>query len=494
MSGTGGVDASIPLQAGRGTTQPENPLQALGNVANTANALNQLKLFPGQQQLQQGQIALQRQGIQSGAGNLAQQWYQQASNGVLPLLQKWASDPTQAKMSDLTAVMGGMEAGGTGTQPFMSRFLSLGTPANGVDLYNQLRTIAVPGSQTDAGAALATVVGMPGTMNTGPAIQPGMVAGVAGPNAGAFTKSGAPVQVYPSRSELAAQVTQIDNNPKSPTYGQQIAVPLATRLNAQGAGGLAGPAGGVMGVAGPASPASPPRLAPAAPGGGVASSGAVPVGLPPGAQTELDASAQHYASDNVAANTFQQRVFPLTQAATSLSNVGTGPGTQPLNQIKSFLLAQSPDVLKQFLPGVDPNKIASYDEAVKYLAQYAMNQPGAANSDMHLGLAQVANASTHISNQAAQQVVQNALGLERMRQAATLQFNDTHPPGSGAQYDRFLSTFATANDPRGFSWDTQTPAQRQAAMTGMTRAAKERLLGSITLARQYGLNGGAGGQ
>jgi hypothetical protein len=319
-----------------------------------------------------------------------------------------------------------------------------------------------------------------------------MVAGVGTANPGAFTPAGAPVQVYPSRSELAGQTTQIDNDPSSPTYGQQIAVPLANRLNAQGAGALAGPAG-VVGIGGPASPSSPPRLL-VAPGSAASGGGSVAVGLPPGAQTELDASAQHYAADNVAANTFQSRIFPLTQAATALANTATGPGTQPINQIKSFLLAQSPDALKQYLPGVDPNSIANYDEAVKYLAQYAMNQPGAANSDMHLGLAQVANASTHISNQAAQQVVQNALGLERMRQAATLTFNATHPPGSGAQYDRFMSNFATTYDPRGFSWDTQTPAQRQTALAGMGRAAKEKLLQSVTLARQLNLNGAPNGQ
>ena len=489
MSGatTGGVDAGIPLQAGRGTTQPENPLQVAGQFMQLRQLQNQNALFPGQ--YQQQQIATQSQQV-----GLEQKINQAGYQALAPLL---ALPPEQLTHSVFTAALGSIEGNlGIPTSGILGDVLATAPSGDGPEFSNKIRSLITARMQINPETAANVAIGTPTTVNTGQAIQPGMVAGIGTPNAGAFTLSGAPVQVWPSRSELAGQTTQIDNNPNSPTYGQQIAVPLVNRLHAQGAGGLTGPAGGgVVGTAGPASPTSPPRLAPAAPGGGAAASGAVPVGLPPGAQTELDASAQHYASDNVAANTFQQRVFPLTQAATALAtNPDTGPGTGTVNQIKSFLLAQSPDVLKQFLPGVDPNKIASYDEAVKYLAQYAMNQPGAANSDMHLGLAQVANASTHISNQAAQQVVQNALGLERMRQAATLQFNDTHPPGSGAQYDRFLSTFATANDPRGFSWDTQTPAQRQAAVTGMTRAAKERLLGSITLARQYGLNGGAGGQ
>ena len=53
--GGGTADASIPLQAGRGTTQPENPLQMVGQFANVQNALNANRLFPGQlQQQQQG--------------------------------------------------------------------------------------------------------------------------------------------------------------------------------------------------------------------------------------------------------------------------------------------------------------------------------------------------------------------------------------------------------------------------------------------------------
>jgi hypothetical protein len=520
MSGsmTGGVQSDIPLQAGRGVPQPENLLATAGQFANTANALNQLKLFPGAQQLQQGDISLQGQRIQAGAANLANQFYQQTSAGLLPLLAKPMGTITH---SDLTSALAGIEYSGVVTQPWTSRFFAINRSGNGPQFDAAVRSIVQPGSQTDAGAALHTVIGAPTTVNTGQAIQPGLIVPPGLPGGGAFTPAGGAIQQYPSRTDLINQV----GRPATAQQAVELGVPIGTQLNEtmltrlqqQGAGALAGPAGaspGVTGVGGPVSPANPPRLtttppAAAAPdtSGGVllapppapppiaTSHGAVVSGFSPAVAAEYAASTGQYNEDNKASSSFQQRVFPLQQAAQALKNTDTGPGAETVNQVKSFLLAQTPESLQKYLPGVDPNKIANFDEAAKYLAQYAMNQPGAAQSDMHLGLAQTANASTHISNQAAQQVVMNALGLERMKQAAMLQFNQEHPEaGSSIIYQRWLNNkFLPSQDPRGFSWDEQTQEQKQHATQGMTRQDKLRLLTSINLARDLNLTGQPGG-
>lgn len=507
MSGTnGGINPSIPLQV-TPPQAPQNPLATVGQFVQTANALNQLKLFPLIQQQQQ--LKVQQEGLQYGLAAYNQIQSRLATHlgdagdidpkNLIKDATDWASSMNEA-FPDHPPIQMGQVVKMVSSIPM--------PPGTGADAWkNQDYQVKLRAHLKNAYAntlgpvdRLTAMVGAPANMNTGQSIQPGMVGGQLGANPGAFAPAGQATQQYPSRSELASQVPGVGPN------NEPTAVPLSTRLQQQGAGALGGPA--VVNSAGaPVGPANPPRLTPpaAAPQGAPQASlpaapapaptGAVPVGLPPGAPEEFAASAQQYNAASAAANNFRQRIFPLEQAATALKSADTGPGSETVNHIKSFLLAQAPSSLQRYLPGVDPNKIANYDEAVKYLANYAMNQPGAANSDMHLSLAQAANASTHISSQAAQQVVQNALGLERMQQAALAQFNNTHPPGSGQQYSRWLSgSFIPQNDPRGFSWDTQSAAQQKSALASMTRADKERLARSVTLARQLDLTGAASGQ
>jgi len=504
MSGSilGGVDASIPLQAGRNVTPAENPLQMLGNVANTANSINQLRLFPGQMQLQQ-------QAVQGGQVSLAQRINQAGYESLAPLLAMPAGGITH---SAFTTALGSAEANlGLPMNGILNDVMATAPDGDGPAFDAKIRALIASRAQTAPESAVGEVTPRTGPIvSTGQTQIPTTVAPAGLPNAGQISSYGATVPQYLSPSELAAQV----GRPATPQEAAQLGVPAGTqitetmlqRLQSQGAGALAGPAG-VIGVNGPVSPAAPPRLPalPLAPAAG-ASSGApgphaIVSALPPTAPAEMAASVDQYNNASTASNSFRQRIFPLEQAAIALQGADTGPGSETVNQIKSFLLAQSPASLAKYLPGVDPDKIANYDEAVKYLANYAMQQPGAAQSDMHLGLAQVANASTHISNLAARNVVENALGLERMQQAAIQQFNDLHSDpqtgqvqsGSGAQWNRYMQQFAASHDPRGFSWDEQSPAQHQQALQNMTTDDKRRLHESLMLARKYNLTGTPGG-
>src|ERR1700742_811781 len=94
MSGsmTGGVNADIPLQAGRGVQQP-NALQQIGQFAATQNLLNSNRLFPLQQQQMENQLALfpgqlqqQQQATQGGAVNLSNLVNRSVYQSLTPLL------------------------------------------------------------------------------------------------------------------------------------------------------------------------------------------------------------------------------------------------------------------------------------------------------------------------------------------------------------------------------------------------------------------------
>jgi hypothetical protein len=512
----GGVNSSIPLQAGRGVQQP-NPLQQIGQFANTVNALNQAKMFPGALALQGGQQTLQDQEIQRG-NVINQNTINQAVAGALAPLLAPSNGPITHK--SLTDALGSIEA-------------NLHIPTNGIiqHLTSQLPTGDGPAfnaaahsyvqawSQPPSGA-VAAVSPTPGTIGIGNAVQPVLTPapGSANQTQGP-SLAGAPITTFLSPAERAAQTTrpatQADVDAAARTgqppilIGTPITEPMQTRLQQQGAGNLLGP---VVGTGGPVSPQNPPRLGQVAPTGKsvptgqvaapAQSTGAVQTGLAPTAPAEMESSVNQYNAASVNSNNYQQRVFPLKQAAIALQNTDTGPGTETVNHIKSFLLAQTPASLQQYLPGVDPEKITSYDESVKYLAQYERNQPGAERSDMAQALAQTANASTHINQEAAQRVVNNALGLENMQQAALTQFNELHSdpntgaikPGSGALFNQFMQKFAATHDPRGFSWDDQGPAQQAATLkTVKTVADKIKLRDSRDLARHYQLTGVPGG-
>ena len=93
-----------------------------------------------------------------------------------------------------------------------------------------------------------------------------------------------------------------------------------------------------------------------------------------------------------------------SSATEPLKNTTTGPGAEGRNAIVSFLAA-APGI-NRLVPDFAVESVKNFDEAKKYLEQYAQ---GAASSmgpgsDAKLASALSANASTKISNLAAQDV------------------------------------------------------------------------------------------
>lgn len=505
------LDPTISLHAGEGVAPnalASDPLGMMGKYVGIQNALNTNRLFPLIQQQHENAVQLGQTAIDTNQLALHQQRLTTA-NGMLLSSLTGADGKPVSSISAGAITRGISDAISNGMLKPEEGAQLLGTLPNGGSdgvanrqwvlqhfMANQIALRNVSG-------ALAAVNGTPAEMSNGQSVQPGMRTGVLAPGAGAFTPAGQATQVYPSRSELITQQPGVGPN------GEPISQPTVGRAAQQGTGDLTGPAGQNLfptpvrqppqqkgtevapGAGASAAPSGPQAAPGASPAPAAGAFGAVPTGLPPGAAAPLQVSGEQLAADRRAAAGYSTRVFPLQQAATALANTNSGPGTDTVNHIKSFLLAQSPDALRQYLPGVDPAKIQSYDEAKKYLAQYALNQPGASRSDMALLQSDISNPSTAISNAAARHIITNLIGQERMQVAAVNSYK-----GDPAGYSQYRANFATQYDPRGFAWDQMTPAERSKLVKGMSDAQLQRIRDAKVLSEQQGLTdaGGANGR
>lgn len=221
----------------------------------------------------------------------------------------------------------------------------------------------------------------------------------------------------------------------------------------------------------------------AAPAGAPGLQAAPALGAATGADKAAGLSADQWGADHQTTNGTAQRVYQLQQALSGLQNTTTGKGSENLNDIKSYLLTSG---IGQKL-GIDPNKVASYDEANKYLTQYAISQASSMGQGTNekLGAALTGNASTSISNLAAQDVVKANIGLERMKQAQTAAFDAAGLPPE--QYAKWSAQWNKAVDPRVFISDQLTPQQRQDMASKMSPQQLSNFRGQYNAAVQSGL-------
>lgn len=190
------------------------------------------------------------------------------------------------------------------------------------------------------------------------------------------------------------------------------------------------------------------------------------------------ASADQFAADNTAAGTYQQRIFPLVQAASILKSgdVTTGQGAEAFNRVKSFLMTQATNL------GADAQTIqqADFDKVAKYLQQYVNMQGMSARSDSALSSAISGNPSAHISTLANQQILPVMIGMERMKQMILSDFKARG--GQPAQYSNYASEWQNTHDPRAFIFDMMDNDQRAkmvASMNPTQRAMFNRTLDMV---------------
>lgn len=435
----GGVDSSIALQA-RPPAAP-NPLQQIGEFANASNALNQLKLFPGQQQLQQ-------QAIQGGQVGLAQKINQAVYQGITPLL---ALPPGQITHKAYTDALAGLEARGLPTHGALADLLTMAPQTDGPAFDQMVRARVASQAMTSPESSVGAVVPSTSIQNTGQALQPVNIAPAGAPHPGAMTSPGGSVPVVPSTGQLMGQVTWQDGQGVT-HYG--TAAEYATARGIPGAAlgpAVAVPQSGGMGNGRYPAPAAPLANT-TGPEPGVSESKVAQV---PTAQATADRVAH-----------FQTDMFPLQQAQIALAKAPTGLGSEAVHTASSYLNTFAPHMLQNALsfisPIMTPEETAAYDEAKKYLTQGQLGAPGATRSNEGLSTAGAASPSTQITKEAAQLVLKGMIGLRRMEQDEGQSWLASGLPPS--QFNNFRAQFQKQLDPNVYVFDQLTPAQRRTAI------------------------------
>jgi hypothetical protein len=328
----------------------------------------------------------------------------------------------------------------------------------------------------DAAGQFSKIYGEPTTINNGNSIVPVTASPLTG-----IRRIGADIPVQTSPSERLSLV------PGTNAQGQPTVTPAG--VIAQQAG--MNPLTGVPATA-PNQPVNqlqpyPQGQAPVPAAQAPATGSSVVTGPSPGAleanKTVGAASGQQLAADTAQEANFQADIVPLQKARDaliSLGTTGTGPGTEQINEIKSF--AQSMGL--GTLAGIDPDKIKNFDEAKKYLTQYA-SQAGSPNTNDKLAAAFAGNPSVGISNAASVDVLKTAMSLRRMQNAKVRAFQ-----ASGEQpatYNQWAAKFNSSQDPVAYGFDMMSPEQRKKYVGGLSQAERQKFVGSLQTATQLGL-------
>jgi hypothetical protein len=192
--------------------------------------------------------------------------------------------------------------------------------------------------------------------------------------------------------------------------------------------------------------------------------GAMATGLAPGVgEAQVATGAGSGAALNEARHrglNYRQEVFPLEVAIPALEKLGktgTGPGTEELNHVKSFLQSAG-------IPGLDADKIKTFDEAKKYLTDF-VNQNGNTGTNDKLAASFAGNPSVGISNAAATDVAKSALALRRMKQAQLVEFEKSGLPDS--EFAKWASRWQLGHDPRAYGFDMMAPDQRKKVLESL---------------------------
>ncbi len=478
-------DSSIPLRAGQGVTPLQNPLDMLGKATAIQNAMNT------------GQI--QKQTIQSNTLSLAQQQKQLAYAHLLPgLLNGSIKD-----MASLTTALGGLEHYGINTQPFLADMVQ--TASAGGDPVENFKQQALAGVQPPekaAGAILPEVSGVDQGLIRQNYLtpRPGM------PGAGEPRPVGAPVPLGASPAQQGTLVEYTTND------GVKHVEPWA-KFNIDNNNGIVtgpgrwtgGPSAGQPATSAPG--AINPRYAPAAPVG--TGNPNAPVQIPPpggsgmtsvsgptpGTEEAMKGSAGQYVADRAAAGSYASRVLPLKQMIGLLDKgVQTGPGSEPLNQMRSFMISMAnqgllpksitPDVIKQ----------ADFDELRKYSSQYITGIPFAGGSNAKMAEAISGSPNTGLATLANKDLSRVLVGVDRFRTALPILFDQEAQKGAfsggrpanpnqvASEYASWAAKQNQQLDPRAFLDDLLTQQKRGAMWKKMTPAEQDKYIKSLKVA------------
>ncbi len=455
MAEYGQVDASIPLSA-----PPRVPMmQRIGQTAETMNALNQNKLFLGKQ----AAGAAIQQSIDPATGQV--NWEQ--VNKLIRANPKVAPYAQEA----LAAALSGQ---GQNIQNTTNQ-------ANLAETYaaNIRKDI---GSTTDPAQALAAVIRGVATGRYPKEFAAGFIGG-------ADVKALMGQAAIASGSETAMEAQF--GNTQMVNVGDEIQPVVVNRV--QGTAAELGPGIDIGLTPGEAvtpayeqyNPVTKQKnivtkgdaLAEQQEGGG----GPILAGPALGEEAAAEGSAELLTAARNDTSTSAARLFQLQKAGEALEGAQTGKGGMTLQGWRSFLVTMG------IAPASEVEKVKNFDEAAKYLNGYALAAASrfGAGTDSQLATTLSSNASTSISNLAAQDVVKATVGLERMKQAQLAAFDASGQ--SPARFGEFVTRWNKDTDPRAFIVDQMTKEQRAKMIKGMNEGEQRRFLNSVRAAVAAGV-------
>lgn len=238
-------------------------------------------------------------------------------------------------------------------------------------------------------------------------------------------------------------------------------------------------------------PATPPAGAVNIPGGGLVT------GNPPGFDQAIDFQTKQAQQMADRSHTFANDMYPLFKAQQQLALAPTGAGTEYGYHLGALMSAQAPEWLHRAASYVTnmggligggittPEQTTAYAEANKYLTQASLGVAGATRSNEGGATAAAASPSVSIPKPAAQAVLTGMIGLRRMEQDQTTQWQNSGQPVSSL--NKFVTDFQTNADPRVYVWD-QLPKQAQTQIfESMKPAQQAEFAAKVTRAKAAGI-------
>lgn len=449
-------------------------LETIGAVAGIKNAQETNKLL--QQQQVQGQI-----GIDQSKINLAHDQYGKLSSFLGSLAQDPRISTPQGHQILLDATQQAVKQGWI--TPDIAQVEIQNMPTDPAQIPQYLQTLNT--RVLDAQGKFSEIYGTPSTISNGSSILPVTASPITG-----IRPIGAPIPQTTSPSERADLVQTTD------AQGRTVLVPKGQMLQQAGVNPLT-----AVPETAPASPANqlvpppmpvqqqdlPPAGAPQQQAPVQAAQSQPSVGVvtsPPAGEVEAQskvaqASSEQYSQDTARERSYQQDIVPLQKvlpALEALGTTGTGPGTEQIQEIKSFLTSMGIIAPTEELKG--------YDEARKYLVQYARGAGDTGTNDK-LAAAFAGNPSLGISNAAAQDVVKTALSLRRMQNAQIRAFASTGQSPSG--YGKWSAQWNADNDPVAYGFDLMKGPERAKYFKGLSAPEKQKFLQSLQTATSLGI-------
>lgn len=180
--------------------------------------------------------------------------------------------------------------------------------------------------------------------------------------------------------------------------------------------------------------------------------GPIPTGLPPTVAAQMEASQKNYTAHQEFAGNYQTIANPLKSAIPLLEKVTTGPTTETINKLQA-----GAEALGLKIPTSE--NISNYAKATKYLMQNATSIAPPGTNIPSVMAAFEANPNMSQPSGAVRDLSKAMLALSRYKMAAYAEFEKTGYPAT--YFNKWAANeWSLSQDPRAYGADLMTPDQR----------------------------------